>query len=72
MIHGLPAHSIVVFSQIGFFKRNLKEKMEATVDASNGIPGEDSGQQESEKEAMDPSGLDLLLTEKNQDGGGTD
>ncbi|KAF6124907.1 integrin subunit alpha L [Phyllostomus discolor] len=58
--------------KVGFFKRNLKEKMEATIDASNGIPGEDSGQQESEKEAVDPSGLDRLLTEKNQDGGSTD
>ena len=72
MLHGLPTHSNFVFLQVGFFKRNLKEKMEATIDASNGISGEDSGQLASEKEVVDPSCLDLLHTEKNQDGGSTD
>uniref|UniRef100_A0A8C4LZ01 Integrin subunit alpha L n=1 Tax=Equus asinus asinus TaxID=83772 RepID=A0A8C4LZ01_EQUAS len=44
--------------KVGFFKRNLKEKMEASADASDGIPGEDSGQPASEEEAMDP-GLEV-------------
>ncbi|XP_054438653.1 integrin alpha-L isoform X2 [Pteronotus mesoamericanus] len=62
----------LVLYKVGFFKRDLKEKMEATIDASNGIPGEDAGQLSSEKEATDPSCLDPLHTEEGQDGGGTD
>nr|XP_019572811.1 PREDICTED: integrin alpha-L isoform X3 [Rhinolophus sinicus] len=58
--------------KIGFFKRNLKEKMEATVDASNGIPGEESGQLASKEEAMDPGCLDLLHGKEAQDGGDMD
>lgn len=45
--------------------------MEATVDASDGVPGEDSGQQAKE-EAMDPGCLDPLYGKKPQDEGGTD
>uniref|UniRef100_A0A671FA93 Integrin subunit alpha L n=1 Tax=Rhinolophus ferrumequinum TaxID=59479 RepID=A0A671FA93_RHIFE len=62
----------LVLYKIGFFKRNLKEKMEATVDASNGIPGEDPGQLVSNEEAMDPGCLDLLHGKEAQDGGDTD
>uniref|UniRef100_A0A8C4PNW8 Integrin subunit alpha L n=1 Tax=Equus asinus asinus TaxID=83772 RepID=A0A8C4PNW8_EQUAS len=59
-------------AQVGFFKRNLKEKMEASADASDGIPGEDSGQPASEEEAMDPGCRDPLHEEEAQDGGGKD
>lgn len=73
MLHGRFAHSTLVFLQVGFFKRNLKEKMEeATVDPSNGIPEEDSGQQASKEEVMDPGCLDPLYGKKAQDEGGTD
>ncbi|XP_066131840.1 integrin alpha-L isoform X1 [Saccopteryx bilineata] len=58
--------------KVGFFKRNLKEKMEATVDGSSGVPAEDCGKPVSEEEAMDPSCQDLLHGEEAQDGGGTD
>uniref|UniRef100_A0A3Q2H1D5 Integrin subunit alpha L n=1 Tax=Equus caballus TaxID=9796 RepID=A0A3Q2H1D5_HORSE len=58
--------------KVGFFKRNLKEKMEASADASDGIPGEDSGQPASEEEAMDPGCRDPLHEEEAQDGGGKD
>ncbi|XP_011376967.1 integrin alpha-L isoform X1 [Pteropus vampyrus] len=61
----------LVLYKVGFFKRDLKEKMEATVDASNGIPGEDSGKPASEEEAVDPGCLDPLHKEDAQDGGGT-
>nr|KAF6283726.1 integrin subunit alpha L [Pipistrellus kuhlii] len=58
--------------KVGFFKRNLKEKMEATADAANGVPGEGPGQLASEEEAPDPSCVDLLPKETALDGGGTD
>lgn len=58
--------------KIGFFKRNLKERMEATADAANGIPGEGPGQVASEGEAMDPSSVDLLPKKEALDGGSTD
>nr|KAF6440832.1 integrin subunit alpha L [Rousettus aegyptiacus] len=61
----------LVLYKVGFFKRGLKEKMEATVDASNGSPGEDSGKPASEEEAVDPGCLDPLHKEDAQDGGGT-
>lgn len=58
--------------KVGFFKRNLKEKMEASADAANGIPGEGPGQVASEEEARDPSCVDLLPKEEALEGGGTD
>lgn len=66
------AHSIFVFLQLGFFKRNLKEKMEATVEASNGIPREDSGQPEPKEEGGDPGCLEPLQEEETQDGNDKD
>lgn len=62
----------LVLYKVGFFKRNLKEKMEATADASSGIPGEESGQPESKEEAVDPGCLDPLHGKETQDGGGMD
>nr|XP_020757278.1 integrin alpha-L isoform X1 [Odocoileus virginianus texanus] len=50
----------IALYKVGFFKRNLKEKMEANVDASSEIPGEDAGQPEIEKELKDPSCLEPL------------
>ncbi|XP_058425614.1 integrin alpha-L isoform X2 [Diceros bicornis minor] len=61
-----------VLYKVGFFKRNLKEKMEADVDASNGIPAENSEQPASGEEAVDPGCLDPLRDEEAQDGGGKD
>lgn len=72
VFHGPCAHSGFVFLQFGFFKRNLKEKMEATAEASNGIPGEASDQPESMDEAGDPGCLVPLHEEEAQDGGGKD
>lgn len=73
---GLLVHSSVVFLQVGFFKRNLKEKMEANVDASSEIPGEDAGQPEMEKEFKDPSCLEPLQKNdacpEDEDGSGGD
>lgn len=45
--------------------------MEANVNASNEIPGEDSGKPAFEEEAVDPGCLDPLHKEDAQDGGGT-
>uniref|UniRef100_A0A8C6AZ14 Integrin subunit alpha L n=1 Tax=Monodon monoceros TaxID=40151 RepID=A0A8C6AZ14_MONMO len=58
--------------KVGFFKRNLKERMEATVDASNETTGEDAGQPASGEEAMDPGCLEPLHEKEAQDGGGRD
>lgn len=46
--------------------------MEATAEASNGIPGEASDQPESMDEAGDPGCLVPLHEEEAQDGGGKD
>ncbi|KAI5131845.1 integrin alpha-L isoform X1 [Manis pentadactyla] len=62
----------VVLYKVGFFKRNLKKKMEATVDASNEIPREDSGPPESGEEAMDLGCLEPLHRDEAQDEGGED
>uniref|UniRef100_A0ABI8A8H8 VWFA domain-containing protein n=1 Tax=Felis catus TaxID=9685 RepID=A0ABI8A8H8_FELCA len=61
-----------VLYKLGFFKRNLKEKMEATVEASNGIPREDSGQPEPKEEGGDPGCLEPLQEEETQDGNDKD
>lgn len=61
-----------VLYKFGFFKRSLKEKMEATAEASSGIPGEASDQPESMDEAGDPGCLEPLHEEEAQDGGGKD
>ncbi|XP_057606762.1 integrin alpha-L isoform X2 [Hippopotamus amphibius kiboko] len=66
-----------VLYKVGFFKRNLKEKMEATVEASDAIPGEDTGedagQPASGEEAKDPGCLEPLHEEEAaQNGGGRD
>ncbi|XP_004691741.1 PREDICTED: integrin alpha-L [Condylura cristata] len=47
--------------KVGFFKRDLKEKMEANIDAPNGIPGGDSGQPAPEEV------VETLLGEKAQE-----
>ncbi|KAK2509595.1 hypothetical protein MC885_001386, partial [Smutsia gigantea] len=62
----------VVLYKVGFFKRNLKKKMEATVDASDEIPREDSGPPESGEEAVDPGCLEPLHKDEAQDEGGED
>ncbi|XP_039103733.1 integrin alpha-L isoform X2 [Hyaena hyaena] len=61
-----------VLYKFGFFKRNLKEKMEATVEASNGIPREDPGQPEPKEEGGDPGCLEPLQEEATQDGSDKD
>ncbi|KAI4531782.1 hypothetical protein MG293_018296 [Ovis ammon polii] len=61
----------IALYKVGFFKRNLKEKMEANVDASSEIPGEDAGQPELEKEFKDPGCLEPLQKE-DEDGSGGD
>ena len=66
IFHGLSADSIFVFLQLGFFKRNLKEKMEA-VEASNEIPKQDSEQPVPKEEAGDPGCLEPLQEGEAQD-----
>uniref|UniRef100_A0A4W2DMC5 Integrin subunit alpha L n=1 Tax=Bos indicus x Bos taurus TaxID=30522 RepID=A0A4W2DMC5_BOBOX len=61
----------IALYKVGFFKRNLKEKMEANVDASSEIPGEDAGQPELEKECKDPGCLEPLQ-KTDEDGSGGD
>uniref|UniRef100_A0A8C6DMK0 Integrin subunit alpha L n=1 Tax=Moschus moschiferus TaxID=68415 RepID=A0A8C6DMK0_MOSMO len=61
----------IALYKVGFFKRNLKEKMEANIDASSEIPGEDAVQPELEKEFKDPSCLEPLQ-KKDEDGNGGD
>uniref|UniRef100_A0A8D2ITR4 Integrin subunit alpha L n=1 Tax=Urocitellus parryii TaxID=9999 RepID=A0A8D2ITR4_UROPR len=58
-------------AQVGFFKRNLKEKMEADGNVPNGIAGEDSGEASQEK-SIDLDCLKPLQGEEAQDGGDKD
>ncbi|XP_012619678.1 integrin alpha-L isoform X2 [Microcebus murinus] len=62
----------IALYKVGFFKRDLKEKMEADVGVPNGIPGEDAGKLVSGEEAADPGCLEPLHGEEAQDGGGKD
>uniref|UniRef100_A0A8D2IMN6 Integrin subunit alpha L n=1 Tax=Urocitellus parryii TaxID=9999 RepID=A0A8D2IMN6_UROPR len=57
--------------KVGFFKRNLKEKMEADGNVPNGIAGEDSGEASQEK-SIDLDCLKPLQGEEAQDGGDKD
>uniref|UniRef100_A0A452UB94 Integrin subunit alpha L n=1 Tax=Ursus maritimus TaxID=29073 RepID=A0A452UB94_URSMA len=61
-----------VFLQFGFFKRNLKEKMEASAEAFSGLPLEDSEEPVSGEEAGDPGCLEPLHEEEAQDAGTKD
>lgn len=56
----------VALYKLGFFKRNLKEKMEA-VEASNEIPKQDSEQPVPKEEAGDPGCLEPLQDGEAQD-----
>ncbi|XP_023578453.1 integrin alpha-L isoform X1 [Octodon degus] len=59
----------VVLYKVGFFKRNLKEKMEADGGVPNGILREDAGPSvASGEEAMDLDCLEPLQGEEAQDG----
>ncbi|XP_069342134.1 integrin alpha-L isoform X2 [Eulemur rufifrons] len=62
----------IALYKVGFFKRNLKEKMEADLGVPNGVPGEDAGQLASGEEAVDPGCLEPLHGGEAQDGGGKD
>uniref|UniRef100_A0A7N5JGV6 Integrin subunit alpha L n=1 Tax=Ailuropoda melanoleuca TaxID=9646 RepID=A0A7N5JGV6_AILME len=66
---------LVIFAilhKFGFFKRNLKEKMEASAEAFSGIPLEDSEEPVSREEAGDPGCLEPLHEEEAQDAGTKD
>ncbi|XP_007948491.1 integrin alpha-L [Orycteropus afer afer] len=58
----------LVLYKVGFFKRNLKEKMEADVGVQNGMPGEGCEKSASKEEAADPGCLEPLHEEETQDG----
>lgn len=59
----------LVLYKVGFFKRNLKEKMEADGAALNGIPGEDASPLEAPgEESKDPGCLEPLQGLEAQDG----
>ncbi|XP_033074016.1 integrin alpha-L isoform X4 [Trachypithecus francoisi] len=62
----------IALYKVGFFKRNLKEKMEAGGGVPNGIPAEDPGQPASGEEAGDPGCLKPLHEEDSESGGGKD
>uniref|UniRef100_A0A2K6QK26 Integrin subunit alpha L n=1 Tax=Rhinopithecus roxellana TaxID=61622 RepID=A0A2K6QK26_RHIRO len=62
----------IALYKVGFFKRNLKEKMEAGGGVPNGIPAEDSGQPASGEEAGDLGCLKPLHEEDSESGGGKD
>uniref|UniRef100_A0A8D1EAR0 VWFA domain-containing protein n=1 Tax=Sus scrofa TaxID=9823 RepID=A0A8D1EAR0_PIG len=57
----------LVLYKVGFFKRNLKEQMEATEEASNDTPEEDSGRPASGEDARDPGCLEPLHNDNTQD-----
>ncbi|XP_045641954.1 integrin alpha-L isoform X1 [Ursus americanus] len=61
-----------VLHKFGFFKRNLKEKMEASAEAFSGLPLEDSEEPVSGEEAGDPGCLEPLHEEEAQDAGTKD
>uniref|UniRef100_A0A8I3WY54 Integrin subunit alpha L n=1 Tax=Callithrix jacchus TaxID=9483 RepID=A0A8I3WY54_CALJA len=62
----------IVLYKVGFFKRNLKEMMEADGGVLNRIPPEDSRQLASEEEARDPGCLKNLHEEDTESGSGKD
>ncbi|XP_032099091.1 integrin alpha-L isoform X1 [Sapajus apella] len=62
----------IVLYKVGFFKRNLKEMMEADGGVPNRIPAEDSRQLASEEEAGDPGCLKSLHEEDMESGSSKD
>ncbi|XP_006896670.1 PREDICTED: integrin alpha-L [Elephantulus edwardii] len=57
----------LVLYKVGFFKRNLKERMEADTNATNGILTEDSEKAASEEEDGDSSRLESLQEKEAQE-----